>query len=99
MDDIATRLIALAVLLMAVIYDWPRALAGAGVGVVARRSGYAWIWIPVGVVAVAGLGELLYPLIGRSTGMSWNGFFWGILSSGVTAIGIFRVIADHIFPG
>lgn len=98
MDDIATKLIALAVLIMAVIYDWPRALAGTVVGFVARRTGYAWIWIPVGVVLVSVLGEVIYPLVGFSDGMSWNGFYWGILAAGVTAIGVFRVIADHIGP-
>jgi hypothetical protein len=50
--------------------------------------------IPAGVLLVAALGEIVYPLIGRSDGASWSGFTLGLIAAGATAIGLFRVLWD-----
>ena len=70
MDDTIGKLVAALILISAVIFDWPRALAGLAVGYGARRIGYVWTMIPVGVALVAAAGEVIYPIIGRSDGMS-----------------------------
>ncbi len=90
MDDTVAKLIAAVIVLAAVVVDWPRALAGLAVGYFGRRSGYALIVIPVGVLAVALLGEVIYPLIGWTQGASMMSFFTGLVSAGATAYGLFR---------
>lgn len=94
MDDTIGKLVAALVLIAAVIFDWPRALAGLAVGYGARRLGYVWTMIPAGVVLVAAVGEVIYPLIGRSDAMSWGGFTLGIIAAGATAVGLFRMLYD-----
>jgi hypothetical protein len=94
MDETFGKIVAALVIVSAVVFDWPRALAGAVVGFGARRLGYVWTMIPAGVVLVAALGEVIYPLIGRSDAMSWNGFTLGLIAAGATAVGLFRVLLD-----
>lgn len=89
-DGPFAKIIVAIITLAAVVLDWPRALAGLAVGYVGRRSGYPRIAIPGGVVAVAGLGELIYPLIGRTAGASWFSFGVGMIAAGATAYGLFR---------
>ncbi len=90
MDDTVAKLIAAVIVLVAVVIDWPRALGGLAVGYFGRRSGYAIIAIPLGVFAVAVLGELIYPLIGQTNGASMLSFLTGLVSAGATAYGLFR---------
>ena len=92
MDDAIFKLIAVGAVLLAVVFDWPRALAGLVVGYVGRRSGHAWLAIPAGVALVAALGEVIYPLIGRTAGASWGSFSLGLIAAGATAAGLFRVL-------
>lgn len=92
MDDTFGKIIgALAVLAM-VIFDWPRAVAGAVLGFFVRRSaiGLPIVALIAGVVVIAGLGEIIYPLIGRTTAASWESFTLGLVSSAATAYGLFR---------
>lgn len=92
MEDTFGKIIgALAVLAM-VIFDWPRAAAGALLGFLVRRSAIAYpiVGIVIGVVVIAALGELIYPLIGRTTAASWSSFTLGLVSSAATAYGLFR---------
>lgn len=92
MDDVFGKIIAAIVVLSAVVFDWPRALAGLAVGYMGRKSGYPKLAIPLGVLGVAGIGELIYSLIGRTAGMSWSSFTFGAIAAGATAFGLFRVL-------
>lgn len=83
----------------AVVFDWPRAIAGLAVGFAARRVGYPYVTIPAGVALVSGLGEVIYALIGRTAAMSGWGFALGCVAAGATAIGVFwlfRWIAGEV---
>ena len=92
MDDWVEPLISIAVLLIAVFWDWPRALAGAIAGVLIRWLRYSWLILPVAVVAIAALGELVYWVIGRGSAPSWHSFVGGLVVSGVCSFGLFRVL-------
>jgi hypothetical protein len=92
MDDAVFKLIAVGAVILAVVFDWPRALAGVAIGVVCRRSDYKWLVIPAGVVLVAALGEVIYPLIGWAHEASWGSFSLGLIAAGATAAGLFRVL-------
>lgn len=94
MDDTFGKIIGALAVLAAVIFDWPRAIAGAVYGFFVRRStiGYPLVALVAGVVVIAGLGELIYPLIGRTAAASWGSFTLGLVSSGATAYGLFRYL-------
>ena len=98
MEDAFGKLFGALLVLLAVVFDWPRALAGllAGFGVRRMGFGYPMVAIVVAVVAIAGLGELIYPLIGRTDGPSWNSFIIGLVSAGATAYGLFRWFSNMI---
>jgi hypothetical protein len=91
-SDLAGKIIVALVAIAAVIFDWPRALAGLAVGYAGRRSGYPMIAIPAGVVAVSAIGEVIYSVIGRTSGMGWGSFLFGLIAAGATAYGIHRVL-------
>ena len=91
--DVIAKLVAAAVVLAAVVLDWPRALAGLAVGFAARRIAQPlWLTIPAGVIAVSALGEVIYPLIGRTGAMSWGSFTFGLIAAGATAYGLHRAL-------
>lgn len=98
MEDAFGKLIAAAAVLLAVIYDWPRAIAGLVAGFAVRRVGFGYptVVLVVAVVVIAGLGELIYPLIGRSDGASWPSFTLGLVSAGATGYGLFRWLYDMV---
>ncbi len=81
------------VVLAAVVFDWPRALAGFVVGFAGRRMRYHWIWIAIGAVLVAAAGELIYSIIGRTPGMDWGSFTWGLIAAGAGALGVMRLFS------
>ena len=68
MEDTFGKIIGALAVLAAVVFDWPHALAGAIYGFFVRRAtfGYPLLALVAGVVVIAGLGELIYPLIGRT---------------------------------
>ena len=76
----------------AVILDWPRALAGVIIGWAGVHVPYATILVPSGVIAVAALGEVFYPSIGRTIEPEWLSFATGVVSAGAAAIATFRVL-------
>lgn len=92
MDDILPTIIAVLLVIAAVVFDWPRAVAGLIIGIGARRIGRAWLLIPIGVVAVAAVGEFIYPLLGRTSGPGWPSFGTGLVSAGACAYGLHRVL-------
>jgi hypothetical protein len=94
MEDSAGKIIGALAVIAAVVFDWPRAIAGVLLGFIVRRSAIssAMAALAVGVVAIAGLGELIYPLIGRTASASWGSFTLGLISSGATAYGLFRYL-------
>ncbi len=51
MEDLFAKLGTLVVVTLMLIFDWPRALAGVVLGLIARNAGRAWIIIPIGVIA------------------------------------------------
>lgn len=91
-SDLVGKIVVALVTIAAVIFDWPRALAGLAVGYAGRRSGYPMIAIPAGVITVAALGELIYSMMGRTAGMSWGSFTLGLIAAGATAYGIHRIL-------
>ena len=94
MEDTFGKIIGALTVLAAVVFDWPHALAGAIYGFFVRRAtfGYPLLALVAGVVVIAGLGELIYPLIGRTAAAIWGSFTLGIISSGATAYGLFRYL-------
>lgn len=92
MDEIAIKILAVVALIVAILFDWPRALAGAVVGLAGRWMRRRWLIIPAGVVVVAGAGELIYGLVGRGGSPSWSSFSAGLLISGICAMGVFAAI-------
>lgn len=92
MDEILPTLIGIILLLVAVVFDWPRAIAGLVIGVGARQIGWPKVIIPVGVLLVAAGGEVVYQMIGRGTGPSWQSFGIGVIVAGACAYGLHRVL-------
>ena len=94
MEDTVGKIIGALAVIAAAIFDWPRAIAGVLLGFFVRRSAisYPMIVLVAGVVAIAGLGELIYPLIGRTVSAGWDGFTLGLISAGATAYGLFRYL-------
>lgn len=94
MEDSIAKIVGVLLVIVAVIFDWPRALCGVLFGFFVRRStiAYPLIVLVAGVVAIAGIGELIYPLIGRTTAASWDSFIIGLISTGATAYGLFRYL-------
>lgn len=99
MDQLLPRLLLVVAIVAAVVFDWPRAVAGAVVGFAAR-------WIPsrvhpfvvgvAGVVVVAGAAELVYPLFWRSYQASLEGLAGGLAVAGMCAFGLSRLIGGLI---
>lgn len=95
MDFDFTKIIVVIVTIAAVILDWPRALAGLVVGFAGRRwTAYPKIAIPLGVLIVAALGEVIYPLIGRTAEANMGSFLFGLLAAGITAYGLLSWIGN-----
>ena len=92
MDELAVKILAIVALIVAIVFDWPRALAGALVGLAGRWMRRPWLVIPIGVLAVAGIGELIYGLLGRAGSPGWPSFSAGLLISGICAMGVFAAI-------
>lgn len=98
MDDAFGKIVAALAIILVVLYDWPRALAGIAAGIAVRWSGMTrpLVAIVAAVVAIAGLGELIYPLIGRTEAASWYSFGVGIVAAGATVYGLFRWLFDLV---
>lgn len=92
-SDLITKAILALVMISAVVFDWPRALAGLVVGYAGRRSAAPRLVTIAGVIAVSAIGEVIYPLIGRTSHMSSGSFLFGSIAAGVTAFGLFRLLA------
>jgi hypothetical protein len=92
-SDGITRLVIALVMIAAVVFDWPRALAGLAVGYAGQRSASPKLVTTAGVVAVSAIGEVIYPLIGRTAHMSGGSFMFGLIAAGITAFGLFRLLA------
>ena len=98
MEDACGKIVAALFVILVIIFDWPRAVAGLLAGIAVRWSGIAnpLVALVVAVVAIAGLGELIYPLIGRTEGASWNSFGLGLVSAGAAGYGLFRWLYDMV---
>ncbi len=98
MEDIFGKLVAALFVILVIIYDWPRAISGllAGTAIRWNKVGHPLVALIIAVVAIAGLGELIYPLIGRTEAASWNSFGLGLVSAGATAYGLFRWLYDVV---
>lgn len=92
MDEFLPTLIGIVLVIAAVVYDWPRALAGLIIGVGVRRIGRPWVLIPIGVVLAAAAGEFAYKLVGYAHEPSWKSFGLGVAVAGVCAFGLHRVL-------
>ncbi len=99
MDDLLPKIFGFIALLIAIIFDWPRAVTGALLGFVARYASHVWLVIPAGIAVIAGLGELLYPLVGFSSGMSWQSFGMGLITSGATALAVSQGLGSLLDGG
>lgn len=86
--------IATALMAIAFVIDWPRAVAGLVLGAVCRFLPYGTIVVPLGVVLVSALAELLYPWFGRTSGPHFWDFFIGIFAVGGTASSLFITIRN-----
>lgn len=91
-SDLVTKLVVALVMIGAVVFDWPRALGGFVVGYGAQRTASPKLATIAGVVAVSAIGELIYPLIGRTAHMSGGSFVFGLIAAGITAFGLFRLL-------
>jgi hypothetical protein len=80
--------------LLALMIDWPRALAGLLLGAICRFLPYGTIVVPVGVLLVSALAELLYPVFGRSTEPHFWSFFLGLFAVAGTASSLFITIRN-----
>ena len=92
MDELLPKIFAIVLVIAGIIFDWPRAIAGSVLGLAGRYFKRRWLFLIVGVPLIAGAGEAIYPLIGRTEEMSWASFATGIVVAGVTAYGVFRVL-------
>jgi len=90
-EDLLSKVVVAVLIIAAVVFDWPRALGGALVGLAAWRVGWPYVTIPVGVAVIAGLGELIYRAMGYADALSWPSFWTGIVAAGVGAIGLARL--------
>jgi hypothetical protein len=88
MDDLLAKIIGGIALLIMLFFDWPRAIAGSVLGLVARNFGRPWIVIPIGVIVIAGLGELIYSAVGFREAMTRDGFILGLVTSSVTSLAV-----------
>ncbi len=98
MEDAFGKIVAALFVILVIIFDWPRAIAGLLAGIAIRWSkvGNPLVALIIAVVAIAGLGELIYPLIGRTEGANWNSFGLGLLAAGAPAYGLFRWFYDMV---
>jgi hypothetical protein len=78
----------------AFVLDWPRALVGVVFGSISRFLPYATIFVPIGVVTIAAVGEFVYPLIGRTTEPTLPSFALGIFSVAATASNLYITIRN-----
>ncbi len=90
-EDLLAKVVVGLILVAAVVFDWPRALGGALVGLAAWRVGWPYVTIPAGVLIVAGLGELFYRVIGYADALTWTSFSAGVVAAGAGAIGLARL--------
>lgn len=90
-EDLLAKAVVGLILVAAVVFDWPRALGGALVGLAAWRVGSPYVTIPLGVALVAGLGELIYRAVGYADALSWPSFWAGVVAAGAGAIGLTRL--------
>ncbi len=86
--------IAAAVMIVAFIVDWPRALAGLALGAVARYLPYGTIVFPLGVSVIAAGGEFIYPMIDHSSEPGFTTFLIGLLSVAGTASTLYVTIRN-----
>jgi hypothetical protein len=91
-EDLLAKIVVGLILLVAVVFDWPRALGGVLVGLTARRIGWPYLTIPAGVAIVAGVGEVLYAALGYADALSWASFAGGCIAAGATAVGMRRLL-------
>lgn len=90
-EDLIAKVVVAIILIAAVVFDWPRALGGAIVGLAAWRVGSPYLTIPAGVLIVAGLGELIYRAAGYADALTWPSFWAGVVAAGAGAIGLVRL--------
>jgi hypothetical protein len=91
-EDLLAKIVVGLILLVAVVFDWPRAIGGVLVGLAAQRIGSPYLTIPTGVAIVAGVGELIYAALGYADAFSWPSFMGGCIAAGATAVGMRRLL-------
>jgi hypothetical protein len=90
----ANLLVSAVLLVAAFVLDWPRALAGLAFGAISRYLPYATIFVPIGIIVIAGVGEVLYPLIGRESEPSLGSFGLGLFSVAATASNLYITLRN-----
>jgi hypothetical protein len=88
LEDLFSKLIALIAVIVMLFFDWPRAIAGAVLGLVALNFGRPWIVLPIGILAIAGIGEVLYAATGFREAMTSEGLMLGVVTSAITAFAV-----------
>ena len=86
--------LAAALMTLAFVIDWPRAVAGLVLGAVCRYLPYGTIVVPLGVVFVSALFELIYPWVGRTSEPHFWNFVIGIFAVAGTASTLFITIRN-----
>lgn len=92
LDDLPAALILIVVTIGALIYDWPRALAGLVVGVVTRRTRRRFLNTWLGSLGVAAAGEAIYAAIGRHGAPSTLSFGVGLFVAAICAFGVLKFL-------
>ena len=111
MDELFPSVIVIVALLAAIVFDWPRAVAGACLGVAIRwlpwrlpaclsgsipRWVASWLLGGTGVAAITLVGEFVYPLFWRGHHTSSASLVIGAIVSSVCALGVFRVAGSML---
>jgi hypothetical protein len=88
LEDLFSKLIGFAAIVVMLVFDWPRAIAGVMLGLVAIYSGRPWITLLIGVPVIAGLGEAVYVSTGFHDAMTRDSLILGLITAGVTSYAV-----------
>lgn len=86
--------IASAVVIAAIIIDWPRALAGLAFGLLSHHLPYCTIIIALGSSVISAIGEFVYLAIGRETEPTLASFLIGLFAVAGSASSIHITMRD-----
>jgi hypothetical protein len=96
--EFGTRATITVVTITAIIFEWPRTLAGLAFGAIGHCLPYGTIVVPVGSAVIAAVVEFLYPLIGRTPEPSLGSFVIGFFAVTATASTL-HLVMRHLEDG